>query len=122
MELAELRQKFIPAIEEILDLCRITDELIDKEMFQVYVATIWGNAVIDPQRSGITEDHLELLHDFLNEELARVVGSDATITSTYEFIVSKPGDESLTRLKIAKRHREFLFHFARLILAREIET
>jgi hypothetical protein len=121
MEISELRKKFIPAIEEILDICRISDHLVDKEKFQVYIATIWGNAVLEPGKSGLTEDHLELLHDFLNEEVSRIVGPDHTITDCYEFIVSKHGDESLARLQITQRHKEFLHYFARLILGREIE-
>jgi len=48
MELSELRTRFIPAIEEILDQCRISDDLVDTERFQVYMATIWGNAVLNP--------------------------------------------------------------------------
>ena len=121
MELNHLKKRYAPAIDEILDQCRITDEFVDKEKFQVYMATIWGNAVLDPQRSGLEEDDLESLHDFLNEEIQRVVGSGETISSCYEFIVSKKGEESLGRQQVAKPHRDFLYHFARLILAREID-
>ena len=121
MELNHLKKRYAPAIDEILDQCRITDEFVDKEKFQVYMATIWGNAVLDPQRSGLEEDDLESLHDFLNEEIQRVGGSGETITSCYEFIVSKKGEESLGRQQVAKRHRDFLYHFARLMLAREID-
>jgi hypothetical protein len=121
MELNHLKKRYAPAIDEILDQCRITDEFVDKEKFQVYMATIWGNAVLDPQRSGLEEDDLESLHDFLNEEIQRVVGSGETITGCYEFIVSKKGEESLSRQQVAQRHRDFLYHFARLMLAREID-
>ena len=72
MELTELRQRFIPAIEEILDQCRIAEGIVDKEKFQVFIATIWGNAVLEPERSGIEEGDLSSLHDFLNEEIARI--------------------------------------------------
>ena len=120
MELTELRQRFIPAIEEILDQCRISDSLVDTEMFQVYMATVWGNAVLDPQKSGIEVDDLSDLHDFLNEEIGRVVGPDADMTSCFEFIASKQGDDSLTRQQVSARHREFLYYFARLILQREV--
>ncbi len=119
MEIAELRERFVPAIEEILNQCRITDDFVDKEMFQVYIATIWGNAVLEPERSGIGEDDLSSLHDFLNEEISRVVGVGCTVTSCYEFIVSKRGEESLERQKTSSRHKEFLHYFARLILQQE---
>lgn len=121
MELANLRERFIPAIEEILSLCKITDDLIDKEKFQVYIATIWGNAVLNPEKSGLAEADLESLHDFLNEEIERIVGTGATITTCYDFIVSKKGDESMARQQVTQRHRDFLYYFSRLILGREIE-
>ncbi len=119
MELFELRQRFIPAIEEILDQCKIAEGIVDKEKFQVFIATIWGNAVLEPERSGIEEQDLSSLHDFLNEELARVLGEGADVTSCYEFIVSKNGEESLERQGTATRHKEFLHYFARLILQKE---
>ncbi len=121
MELTELRERFIPAIEQILDQCRISDEFVDKEQFQVMIATTWGNAVLDPDRSGITENDLPTLHDFLNEEIARVVGPGETITTTFEYIVSKQGRDSLVRQQVSQRHKEFLAYFARLILQREVE-
>lgn len=121
MEPDDLRRRFTPAIDEILERCKVTEEMFDKERFQIFIATIWGNAVIEPERSGLNEDQLELLHDFLNEELERNVGKGTSIRSAYEFIIGKRGDESLTRLQITQRHREFLYHFARLILGREIE-
>ncbi len=119
MELSELRDRFIPAIEEILDQCRITDQIVDKEKFQVFIATIWGNAVLEPERSGIEESDLSSLHDFLNEEISRVLGENADITSCYEFIVSKKGEESLERQGTTTRHKAFLHYFARLILQKE---
>ena len=119
MELIELRQRFIPAIEEILDQCRIAEGIVDKEKFQVFIATIWGNAVLEPERSGIEEKDLSSLHDFLNEEIARIVGEGADVTSCYEFIVSKKGEESLERQGTNTRHKEFLHYFARLILQKE---
>jgi len=121
MELSELRLRFIPAIEEILDQCRITDDLVDKERFQVYMATIWGNAVLDPERSGIEVSDLSALHDFFNEEIERVLGEGATVTGCFDFIVSKEGDESMARLGTTNQHKEFLHYFAGLILNKEIQ-
>jgi hypothetical protein len=121
MELSELRTRFIPAIEEIIDQCRIADNLVDKERFQVYMATIWGNAVLDPERSGIEESDLSRLHDFFNEEIERVLGEGEDITRCFDFIVSKQGDESLARQGTTNRHKEFLHYFARLILNRDVQ-
>ena len=92
------------------------------EKYQIFLATIWGNAVVDPKGAGLEEADLELLHDYLNMELQEVVGSEATITTCFEFIVSQKGQNSLDRQKITSRHREFLNYFARLILAQNIQN
>ncbi len=111
-----MRDRFTPAVEEIINRCQIADEFVDKEKFQVMIATVWGNAVLDPDRSGIDESDLPDLHDFLNEYIAELVGSEATLTTCYEFIVSKKGDDSLIRQQVTANHKEFLHYFARLIL------
>lgn len=116
MSLNEIRVRFTPALNEIIDSCRITDDFVDKEQFQVLIATVWGNAVLEPERSGIEESDLEDLHDFLNEQIERVLGEGVTITNCFEFIVSKSGEDSLARQQVTANHKEFLHYFARLIL------
>ena len=111
-----MRSRFAPAVEEIISRCQITDDFIDKEKFQVMIATVWGNAVLDPARSSIDEADLPDLHDFLNEYIAELVGKGETLTGCYEFIVSKKGDDSLARQQVTANHKEFLHYFARLIL------
>ncbi len=116
MDLAETRRRFKPAVDEILEQCRIADDFIDKELFQVYIATVWGNAVMEPGKSGLEETDLAILHDFLTEELGTVVGEGYDVTACYSFIMSDGGEQSLARLSITQRHKEFLHYFARLIL------
>ncbi|MBQ74273.1 MAG: hypothetical protein CMQ20_04505 [Gammaproteobacteria bacterium] len=122
MDLQELRTHFTPALEEIIDKCKISNDLVDRELFQVYMATIWGNVVLDPEGSGVEENDLSSLHDFLNEEIERVLGQGANVTGCYDFIASKQGNESLERLGATSEHKEFLHYFARLILGQEVQT
>ena len=112
----EIRLRFTPAIEEIIDRCRITEEFVDKEHFRVLIATVWGNAVLEPGRSGIEVSDLENLHNFLNEYVEKVLGPQETITTCFDWIMSKKGEDSLNRQQISATHREFLHYFARLIL------
>ena len=116
MTLDEIRDRFTPALNEIIERCRITDDFVDKEQFQVLIATVWGNAVLEPERAHIEESDLEDLHSFFNEQIGNVMGEGATVSSCFEFIVSKEGDESLTRQRVTANHKEFLHYFARLIL------
>lgn len=117
MDTLEIRRHFKPAIEEIISKCEVTDGFVDKDLFRVYVATVWGNAVLDPERSGLEESDLPDLHDFFNEEVAAVLGREQTVTTVYEYLVSKQGEEAMDRLSVSARHREFVAYFARLILA-----
>ena len=71
MNVEEARVRFSPAVQEIIDNCMIEDKFIDKDLFQVYICTIWGNAALDPEKSGIEESELPVLHDFLNEEIQK---------------------------------------------------
>jgi hypothetical protein len=118
MDISAVRQQFETAITEIIDGCRINDNFVDKDMFRVYIMTIWGNAVIEPERSGITVDDLSVLHDYLNEEIAGVLGRGVDLTACYEHIMSKAGEDGLERLNLSAEHKAFLYHFAGLILSR----
>ncbi len=115
MELIELRERFGPAVTEIIEQCQVADGFVDKDLFRVYIATIWGNAVLEPQKSGLVESDLASLHDYLNEEIPAILGNGENITSVYEYLTSKTGEESLERLQVGARHREFIAYFGRLI-------
>lgn len=116
MDINEIRDRFQPAIQEIINASGVDEQFVDKDRFRVYVATVWGNAVLEPERSGITETDLPVLHDFLNEEIAAVLGKGQTVTACYEYLTSKAGEDCMTRLQVNQQHRDFIHYFARLIL------
>lgn len=116
MTLEEINERFLPAIDQMIDRCRVSDDFVDKEKFQVLVATVWGNVVLDPEKSGVEESDLPDLHDFMNQHLDQVVGAGETVTTCFEFIMSKKGEDSLIRQQVSANHIEFLHYFARLIL------
>ena len=120
MSAEQIKATFSPAMDEIIERCSVAEGYIDKEQFQVMLATIWGNAVLDPSRSGISEEQLPELHDFLNTYLSKIVGEESNLTNCFEFIVSKAGQDSMDRQRITPNHRQFLHHFAKLILQRII--
>ena len=120
MSAEQIKTTFSPAMDEIIERCSVSEGYVDKEQFQIMLATIWGNAVLDPSRSGIREDQLPELHDFLNTYLVEIVGAESNLTNCFEFIVSKAGQDSMDRQRITSNHRQFLHHFAGLILQRII--
>ncbi len=117
MNVEEARIRFSPAVQEIIESCTIEDKFIDKDLFQVYVCTIWGNAALDPGKSGIDESDLPVLHDYLNEEIQTVLGTQTQIADCFEYLTSKQGEEALVRLQVSKHHREFIEYFNRIILS-----
>ncbi|MCB1693181.1 MAG: hypothetical protein KDI19_10475 [Pseudomonadales bacterium] len=117
MDIVEARLRFKPAVTQIVEQCSVTEDFVDRERFRVTIATVWGNAVLEPQKSGIVESDLPVLHDFLNEEIEKILGEGQSITSCYEYLMSRQGEECLERLQIGARHREFLQYFGRLILS-----
>ena len=116
MTLEEINDRFQPAIDQMIDRCRVADDFVDKEKFQVLVATVWGNVVLDPVKSGVEESALPDLHDFMNQQLDQIVGAGETVTNCFEFIMSKKGEDSLIRQQVSVNHIEFLHYFAGLIL------
>ena len=119
MDINQIRSHFSPAIEQILQDCLITEEFVDKDRFRVYISTVWGNTVLAPQKAGIEEVDLSILHDYLNEEIQRLLGADETISSCFQYLVSKAGEESLARLQITQQHKAFIEYFSQLILGAE---
>jgi hypothetical protein len=117
MNVEEAREKFSPAVQEIIEHCLIEDKFVDKDLFQVYICTIWGNAALEPEKSGLDETDLPILHDYLNEEIQAVVGQGTQITDCFEYLMSKKGEEALARLQVSSQHREFIEYFGRLILS-----
>ena len=48
MNIDQIRQKFQPALDEIVNASGVNDQFVDKDRFRVYIATVWGNAVLSP--------------------------------------------------------------------------
>jgi hypothetical protein len=116
MNIDQIRKKFQPALDEIVNASGVNDQFVDKDRFRVYIATVWGNAVLEPERSAIAVDDLPALHDYLNEEIESLLGEGESVTSCYEHLTSKVGEDSMVRLQVSQQHKEFIHYFARLIL------
>ena len=109
--------RFKPVLDEIARRSSVAGDFIDKDLYQIYVATLWANLVMDPGDSGLSEGDLEPIHDFLNTEaVAPVLGSDHTITDCFRFVSSKVGEAALERCQVTRSHRDLLAYFCSMIL------
>ena len=48
MSAEQIKTTFSRAMDEIIERCSVSEGYVDKEQFQIMLATIWGNAVLDP--------------------------------------------------------------------------
>ena len=106
-----------PALEAIVERSGIADgAFIDKDIYSVFIATLWANVVLDPADAHLAEADLEPLHDYLNTRIAPVLGADRTLHDCYRFVASPRGEQTMDRLHLTQIHRDMLAYFASMIL------
>ena len=111
-----LRSAFAPVLDDIAERCRVAERFIDRDTYQLYVATLWANVVLNPDEVGIREGDLPSLHDILNERLVATLGNSTSLVSCFEFINSKAGEQAMQQASLTKTHKELLLYFSSMIL------
>ena len=111
-----LKEAFEPVLTELREKAAVATSFIDKNFFQVSVATLWANVVLSPEDTGITEDDLPNLHDVLNEEIASVLGPDEDLKTVFRFISSKDGEKTMVEARLNQTHKDLLLYFSSMIL------
>ena len=112
----QLKEAFEPVLNELREKAAVATSFIDKNFFQVSVATLWANVVLSPEDTGITEDDLPNLHDVLNEEIASVLGPDEDLKTVFRFISSKDGEKTMVEARLNQTHKDLLLYFSSMIL------
>jgi hypothetical protein len=112
----ELEYAFAPVLQDLEERSQIAERFISRDLYQIYVATLWANVVMNPEEVGLTEDALPLLHDLLNDRLAAVLGSDSSLHSCFAFLNAKPGELAMKEAGLTQTHKELLLYFASMIL------
>ena len=116
LELTDLKYAFEPVFTDIRERSTVVERFVDRNLYQVYMATLWANVVLSPGEAGIGEDDLEALHDLVVEELAEVLGKSTNLNSVFEFISSKPGEQAMLEAKLNQTHKDLLQYFSSMIL------
>ena len=116
LKITELKYAFEPVFTDIRERSTVVERFIDRNLYQVYVATLWANVVLSPGDAGIGEDDLEALHDLVVDELAEVLGKGTNLNSVFEFISSKPGEQAMLEAKLNQTHKDLLQYFSSMIL------
>jgi hypothetical protein len=116
MDIEELTEQFQPIFADIIERSTVVDSFIERDRYQLYIATLWANVVLDPIDVGLIEDDLEDLHEVLNTEIAGVLGQGHDITECFRFINTKQGERAMEAAKLTKNHKDLLLYFASMIL------
>ncbi len=98
-----LEDSFNPVFKDIRERSTVADRFIDKDLYRVYIATLWSNVVLSPEEVGLSEDDLEDLHD-------------ESLHTVFKFISSKDGERAMAEARLTQSHKDLLQYFASMIL------
>lgn len=112
----DLEAVFHPVLSEIGERSRVAESFVDKDLYRVYIATLWANVVLDPAEVGIGEDDLEDLHDIVNSRVADVLGADQNVRECFKFVNSKSGERAMQAARLTQNHKDLLLYFSSMIL------
>ena len=112
----QLREVFEPVFEDIRKRATVAEKFLDRDLYRVYIATLWSNVVLSPDEVGIEEEDIEPLHDILLSEIRNAIGPDNSMKELYQFISSKDGEKAMVEAKITQTHKDLLNYFSSMIL------
>ena len=111
-----LKHAFEPVFVDIRERSTVVERFIDRNLFRLYMATLWANVVLSPDEAGIEEDDLPTLHDLVVAELVEVIGIGTDLESVFRFISSKEGENTMAEAKLNQTHKDLLQYFSSMIL------
>lgn len=111
-----LTHAFEPVFVDIRERSTVVERFIDRNLFRLYMATLWANVVLSPDEAGIEEDDLPTLHDLVVAELVEVIGIGTDLESVFRFISSKEGEKTMAEAKLNQTHKDLLQYFSSMIL------
>ena len=111
-----LKHAFEPVFVDIRERSTVVERFIDRNLFRLYMATLWANVVLSPDEAGIEEDDLPTLHDLVVAELVDVIGIGTDLESVFRFISSKEGEKTMAEANLNQTHKDLLQYFSSMIL------
>lgn len=116
MSQAELAERFDPILADVARRSRVADTFVDRNLYQLYIATLWANVVLNPEDAGLDADDLEDLHELVNARIAAVLGPDEAIKTCFSFVNSRAGELAMQEARLTQNHKDLLLYFASMIL------
>ncbi len=116
LESAELRAALRPILDDVRERSTVAERFIDRDLYQISIATLWANLVLNPDDVGLAEADLEAAHDAINLEIAEHLGRSHNLTECFRYLNSKPGERAMAEVRLSKNHKDMLLYFASMIL------
>lgn len=113
---AQLSEQFQPVFADIRERATVTERFLDRNLYRIYIATLWSNVVLSPDDVGILEEDLPELHDLLVDEISDAIGAVESLHEVFQFIASKDGEAAMQEARINQSHKDMLMYFASMIL------
>jgi len=111
-----IADSFKPVFTDIRERSTVAESFIDRDLYRVYIATLWSNVVLSPEEVGLDEDDLEDLHDILIAEISDAIGPQESLHELFAFISSKDGERAMGEARLTQSHKDLLQYFASMIL------
>ncbi len=111
-----MKEQFAPVFADIRERSTVAERFIDRNLYSIYIATLWANVVLSPEDVGLLEEDLEDLHDVLVEEMEDVLGAGTTLQDIFKFVTSKDGERAMGEARLTQSHKDLLSYFASMIL------
>ena len=116
MSESDLAQRFDPILEDVAQRSTVADAFVDRNLYRLYIATLWANVVLNPEEVGLGVDDLEDLHELVNSRIAAVLGPDEAIKSCFRFVNSREGELAMNEARLTQNHKDLLLYFSSMIL------
>jgi hypothetical protein len=113
---AEFDELLRPVLAEIERQSLVAERFVDKELYQIYIATLWAQIALDPAQHGLEDTDLEPLHNRLNVAVAPVLGLEHGVRDCFRFVNSRAGEAAMGRYRVPAHHRDLLLYFCSVIL------
>ena len=116
MSLAAIKENFTPVFRDIRERSTVADRFIDRDLYRVYICTLWSNVVLSPDEVGLEEEDLEDLHDVVLAEINDAIGATESLHDVFKFIAGKAGERAMQEARLTQSHKDLLLYFASMIL------
>ncbi len=103
-------------IDALLQSSQLAAGVLAVDLFRINAATLWLDIVLRPEQADIQGHELEDLHDYLNAEIDKELGSGKDLMSCFAFLNGKDGENAMNDKGLTPAHRDLLRTFYVMIL------